>query len=597
MKKIIYLIAFLTFIFSASCYKEATYSSGADVTWVTYISSAGGPGYASGSSGNYGIDGDSTNSIYTNTGDYLILRDLSQGTTSHKWVIDTAHCYFVSDYNDPESVIPGNTTTETQFYVIFTKQGYCNIQLINTYDQYVCSYNTNSVEAVYREEYDDWYFEQNFCVGVVAPVVNGYNVVRTDVTGIVDTVLVIDGTENLETIEYTDIVLCDGDYLTFTYDKTSDVTYGVTALTSWTVPNASKGSLVDGTTGQYQFNTAVSEAVDGFYVTGYRYSLGDADASTVKSIIPITVQVVETQIQIMAVNIAQTSAFNKFQFPLSKEIRNYGDTIDWTLASAFTVDVTDEVTGTTVSHAVTSIDTTSALNYMRLVIADSIDSYDKTFVINYEADKSDLKIFATTDTEQRFPNESFSVDCSPYRLLSTDYFDFDLTTHASISSNLDNPFWTGSATSEEPSTDGSYVEFVESFGGYENMLYFNVASPGSVDLSAVLSTAVQTSTYVTEGDYYFRAKIYVESKSGDGNIEFRTHATSSSNTTLATISTSDCTTGSWTTVEYPFSVVYDDDVTALTHCIKGFTVKVPAEQFPSGVKFYVDEIYIGKNLD
>lgn len=595
MKKIIYLIAFFAMAFSVSCYKEAVYTTSADVCWYCYLSTSSGPGYGSSSLG-YGVQGDSTNNIYANSGDYLILRDNSQQALTHKWVIDTTYCYFVSDYDDPDSKIEGNESTDEQIVVYFTTQGYCNMQLVNTFDSYVASYMTNSTEAVYREEYGDWYFEQNFHVGVVAPVSPGYNIVRTSVTGETDTVLVITGFEDLDTVTVVNLVLADGDCLDFSFDRNCDAPYTVASLESWTVPSASKGELEDGSTGTYYFNTATAGAISGFYCTGYRYALGSADASTVKAEIPLTVEVLEEQIQVKTVGVTQTSALCKFNIPFTKEIRTYGDTINWELANAFSVSVYDKVTGLTVSHDVEYVDTTSSLNYLRLVLADSIDNYDKTMTIYYNADLAETKIYSVNDIRQEMPNISFEMEADPYRILSTDYFDFTETTHASITTGMDeNVFWASDATYDEPNDDGSYIQFVDEFDGQENLLYFNVASPGSIDVAAILSTAVQTSTYITAGDYNFRAKLYFVSNPSAGDIEFRTNASWSSNTALATLNTEGLSTGSWQTVEIKFTV--DEDVSSTYHCVKGFTIKVPADQFPSGISFYIDELYIGLDLD
>ncbi len=547
-------------LFAMSCTEEVDYVKPIDIAWSSYISNTGSALYKE--------------DIKANTGDYLILRDASQGALSHQWIIDDKSSFF-KVLDDTTTVYEGKTITSADAYILFQKTGFTEVTLRNTYPTKVVTNTKDPIAAVYDSEKKVWVLERVFKIEVYGELKPAFTVSKIDMNGLETEVLTIGGDEN--PTELQDLTIKQGEKLRFVYDQDSE--YKSTSHT-WAAPSGT----VDGdpSQGLFIFNTPTEEPLENFFITVNREAIGgEVKAAVIKKLIPIRLNVEEVSITPLLNGIKQIND-NEIEIPFNKVIAS---PVDASLSSAFTVNAVMK-DGTTQPIFVNSA--VSNASSVILTVGE-IDTY-LTERIEVSYDLSIAKIYAEEDQEMSRPAESFAnAIASPYLILKPKYFSFSNDPVKGTPLDIAEGWWV-TFSSQQLSPEGSSVSIVEDKDGMSRSMCFDVKGDFDVDnghqLQALFSKELEKDVVLADGAYKMRFKIFVETCVGASAFRINTGDWA----LIQKVDLNSIETGRWVDYECEFSITEGKGK------ISGMMIRVQQDCISEGgsAKFYIDNLHVQK---
>ncbi len=557
-------------LFAVSCQKEMEYELPVDVAWTSYSSITN--------------DEISEGNLKVAAGDYIFLRDASQGTLSHEWIIDD-NAEFFTDLKDASSTIEAKSTLAKDAYVVFNKSGVTTVTLRNTYAEKVISNTNPRIESVYDESIGAWVFTKTIEVEAYGKLKPAYSVFRIGLDGIKTELFSIAGDEETSQDNLREVTISQGDRLQFVYDTKSEYK---SDNQSYTVPSSAEADGGDSASGIFTFNkiTEAGKPLTGFSITATREEIsvnsgkGVIPAAIAKKVIPISLIVKYAPISAILSGVKQSTdgkimlAFNKALATIPSGIEDcfklYKNGSEISISS---VELYED------SYLLLTADDADITNLNNYGVSDVTLSYTPT---------SSCNLFATEDSEQKYPAAEFSdVNVVLYNILNSDYFDFKLD--SSSATELIGGWW-ASFTTAKPSATGSSISFIESFNDQESVVCFDVKSTvnnnPTEQLILKLDEKLESSAICQAGDYTLKCRLFVESVAGStANLDLKF----GNWITAGSIDLTTQGTGVWIDYSAPFT-------TTATGNVSGFMIQVKKGQFSddASAKFYIDDLYIIK---
>lgn len=476
-----------------------------DVAWTSYISSLGADIY-------------NENSAYVETGDYLFLRDCSQGALSHEWFIDDKVSFF-TDVEDTTTTIPDKTSTDLDAYILFEKSGWTTITMRNTFAEETVPNTSSSYAASVNNYYDEdegvWVFEKTWSIEIYGSLKPAFTVQHYALDGTQTEVLNVSGDEETSSDYLTEITISQGDILQFVYDESSD--YKSSGQT-WTVT----GGVYDMNNSTdyvatYSFNTVGTYSGYSLYVWRDVINSGSTDqilASNYTKVVPIKVNVDYANIAISVASIYQQSD-GRIVVPLSKEIKT---PLDTSLASAFSIKFVGKDGTESSSVAITDVEISPSDNTALLLTMETgdLDNYQFSHGLLSYTPATDAYIYDGSINSISDPIAGVSdASVTLYGVLDSQYFDFN-TAYESPSNvgNIINGWWFNYVEAST-SDNGSFVDVIadptDTTGEDKAMRFYLNGEVEADDTHYIALAYYQHSSgeELTAGKYKLYGRLYV----------------------------------------------------------------------------------------
>lgn len=571
-----------TLFSAAACTEDTPITLPVDVVWTSYISTQN-------------SDIWDENTIYVEPGDYLFLRDVSQGALSHEWIIDEKVSFFTT-VDDTSTTIEDKTSTNLDAYILFEQSGWTTIKMRNTFAEEVTSNTSDSYAASITTYYDDeegvWVFEKEWYVEIYGDLKPAFSVNKIALDGTQTEVLTVAGDEETSTDNLTEVTLSQGDKLQFIYDTDSE--YKSTSQT-WTVAGGTYNQSDD----TYSYDTVGTYT--GFTLKATRDAISTSatiSAASVTKVVPLKVYVEYANIAVVSTGLYQESDFSII-VPFSKSLKT---PIDDSLADAFSLsfvgdngDVSQPITIT--SAAVSDDDSTVLV----LTIDDSnYDNYARSHAILSYTPTEGAYIYDGS-IEEGEPISGFSdLSVSLYDIFEEEYFNFNLPPESTNAGYVIGGWWIN-FTESSTTDNGSFIDAASDPTDSSNTaMQFYVNGVVGADQENYIVLACydyETNETLTAGEYILRGRIYVkdfvalEGQTATANMQV---VLSNGAILLCNVAIDDKQCGEW--VEFDEVVSIDEGTT-----FSNFRLQMQYSGSSSDVtsldytEFYIDDLYLSPN--
>ncbi len=584
MKRINKILIAVVALCISGCTTESIVTLPVDVVWTSYLSTQN-------------ADICDENSLYVEPGDYLFLREVSQGALSHEWILDEKASFFTV-VDDISSTIEDKILTDTDAYIVFEQSGWTTITMRNTFPEEVTSNTSSSYDSsittYYDEEAEVWVFEKVWNDEVYGSLKPAFSVVRIELDGTETEVLAVSGDETTSTDNLTDVTLSQGDKLKFIYDSESE--YKSSAQT-WSVAGGTYNMSDD----TYSFNTVGTYT--GYTLTASRDKISDSantiNAASTTKVVPLQVNVEYANIAVVSTGIYQASD-NSIIVPFSKTLKT---PLDSDLASAFSlVFVGDD---SSLSEIVT-VDAVQVVEddatSLQLTFDEAyFDNYDMSHALLSYTPATDANVYDGSVEDAEAIGGFADLSVSLYDILNEDHFNFNLPPEKTTNGYVFGGWWLN-ATEAVTSDNGSYIDSVvdpDDASGEDIAMRFYVN--GQTDDSHANYIVLAYYEYSTgeemiAGDYTMRGRVYVnefvplEGMTATAAMQI---VLNNGSTVLCNVAVDNLETGKW--FEFNEQVTIAEGTT-----FTNFRLQMQYSGSGSNVtnldytEFYIDDIYLSR---